>query len=68
MTDREAIKRRIAGNGLRNWQVAEHIGVSEAHFSRQLRHPTQEFKKRIEQFLDEYEALQEEDQKCGRMD
>lgn len=36
MTNQD-IRNAIGGNGLRNWQVAEAIGMNESAFSRKLR-------------------------------
>ena len=32
------IRNEIMNNGLRNWQIAEKLGIHEGNFSRKLRH------------------------------
>lgn len=37
MTNNFQIKLAAAGAGVRQWQIAERLGISEAHFCRKLR-------------------------------
>ena len=47
------VKQLIKQSGIRQWQIAEHIGIRETEFSKRLRHePNEEFRAQIMQAIE----------------
>lgn len=49
---KEAVKKRIFSHGLRCWEIAEALEMSDSKFTRVIRHPTDEILAKIDKAIE----------------